>query len=204
MIEILFIFSNSQFLNFNYTFPFPFYFSKERNLALQAPILHASTSGSPIIQGQYINTLSQNRNESINAPPSSNHTSTTTLTPLVNAKIHPQPQLSHEQINPSQYTVATIQQPSTIHSNNHHVQYPHALQAVLHQVSNPHFFFTNIYNLIWLLYKKLLFFFFFNIHIVATATLSIPTDSNRDRIIKRCNYSKRSSSFDNSHKCKPK
>ena len=112
-------------------------------MALQAPILHASTasnSGSPIIQGQYINNLCQNRNESINAPSSSNHTtSTTTLTPLVNAKIHPQPQLSHEQINPSQYTIATIQQPSAIQSNNQHVQYPHALQAVLHQVLTLYF-----------------------------------------------------------------
>ena len=127
---------------FSPTFYFLFFScSEERNLALQGPLFHASNSGIPITQGQYINNLSQTRNESINALSSSNHTtSTTTLTPLVNAKIHPQSQLSHEQINPSQYTIATIQQPSAIQSNNQHVQYPHALQAVLHQVLTLYFY----------------------------------------------------------------
>ena len=97
-------------------------------------MLHGSTvSTSSVIQGQYVNTLSYNRNESINSL-SSNHAQTTTLTPLVNAKIHPHTQLSNDQINPSQYTIATVQQPSTLQHNNQHVQYPHALQAVLHQV----------------------------------------------------------------------
>ena len=114
----------------------------ERNLALQAPILHAtaaSTSGvNSTIQGQYVNSLCQNRNESINSPTNSNHTTTTTLTPLVNAKIHPHPQLS--QHDPSQYTtIATIQQqqPNQLQPGTQqtHVQYPQAIQAVLHQVT---------------------------------------------------------------------
>ena len=115
-------------------------FILERNLALQAPILHASaasTSGvNSIIQGQYVNSLTQNRNESINSATNSNHTTTTTLTPLVNAKVHPHPQLS--QHDPSQYTIATIQQqqPNQLQPGTQqtHVQYPQAIQAVLHQV----------------------------------------------------------------------
>ena len=133
IIEIFQFFSLPILVDIIYTLSFSYF--KERNLAIQAPILHASTSGSPIIQGQYTNCLSQNRNESISSQSSSNHTTTTTtLTPLVNAKIHPQPQLSHEQINPSQYTIAAIQQPAVIQSTNQHVQYPHGIQAVLHQV----------------------------------------------------------------------
>ena len=91
-------------------------------------MLHGSTvSTSSLLQGQYVNALSYNRNESINSL-TSNHTPTTTFTPLVNAKT----QLSNDQINPSQYTIATIQQPTTLQSNT--LQYPHGLQAVLHQV----------------------------------------------------------------------
>ena len=112
------------------------FYPLERNLALQAPLLHASTastSGSSVLQGQHVNNLNHIRNDSIHSP-GSNPIPSTTLTPLVNAKIHPQAQITHEQMNPSQYTIATIQQPSSLQHNTQHVQYPHALQAVLHQV----------------------------------------------------------------------
>ena len=110
----------------------------ERNIAIQAPFISGAPVSSSAIQGQYFNSLSQNRSESINPSNSNQTTSTTTLTPLVNARIHhPQahqlpPSHDHHQIAPSQYTI--VQQPSTIPNSSQHVNYPHALQAVLQQV----------------------------------------------------------------------
>ena len=116
----------------------PFLFLLERNIAIQAPFISGAPVSSSAIQGQYFNNLSQNRSESINSSNSNQTTSTTTLTPLVNARIHhPQthqlpPSHDHHQIVPSQYTI--VQQPSTMPNSSQHVNYPHALQAVLQQV----------------------------------------------------------------------
>ena len=116
----------------------PFLFLLERNIAIQAPFISGAPVSTSAIQGQYFNNLSQNRSESINPSNSNQTTSTTTLTPLVNARIHhPQahqlpPSHDHHQIAQSQYTI--VQQPSTIPNSSQHVNYPHALQAVLQQV----------------------------------------------------------------------
>ena len=126
---------NTKFYNYVYV--------SERNLALQGPILHppasfasssSSSAANSIIQGQYVN--SQNRNEPINSPPNSNHTTTTTLTPLVNAKIHPHPQLSQHDPSQQYATIATIQQQNQLQTipQPTHVQYQQGIQAVLHQV----------------------------------------------------------------------
>ena len=114
-------------------------FPIERNLAVQAPLLHASTSaasGCSGLQATHLNNSNLIRNDPINTSNSNAITPSTTLTPLVNAKIQPPTQMTHEQMNPSQYTISTLQQPTSPLQHHHaqHVQYPHALQAVLHPV----------------------------------------------------------------------
>ena len=106
-------------------------------MALQAPFLHAastSSGGNSLFPSQHINNLNYIRNDSIQSA-SSNSSSSTTLTPLVNARVHPHNPVAHEGLNPpQQYLTSTLQQPSSQQHNAQHVQYAQGLHAVLQQV----------------------------------------------------------------------
>ena len=106
-------------------------------MALQAPLLHAtaastSGSGNSLFQSQHINNLNYVRNDSIQS--ASSNSSSTTLTPLVNARVHPHNPHAHEGLNPPQYLTSPLQQASSQQHNPQHVQYAQGLHAVLQQV----------------------------------------------------------------------
>ena len=63
------------------------------------------------------------------------------MTPLVNAKIHPHPQLSQHDPSQQYATIATIQQQNQLQTDPQptHVQYQQGIQAVLHQVCKIYF-----------------------------------------------------------------
>ena len=113
-----------------------FYFL-ERNLALQAPFLHAtaastSSGGNSLFPSQHINNLNYIRNDS--SQTASSNSSTTTLTPLVNARVHPHNHIPHEGLSPPQYLTSPLHQAPSQQHNAQHVQYAQGLHAVLQQV----------------------------------------------------------------------